>query len=77
MNDLPRLSDTVADRVLDPPTRVSAEAGAVRGIEAVDGAEKSKIAFRDQIRHAKSASHEPACDADHEAEIGAGEAVTA
>src|SRR5262249_34651377 len=58
------------NRLLDPPGGVGAEANALIGVEAFDGAEQADVALLDEIGQRHAATAVVLGDADDKAEVG-------
>jgi len=59
------------DRLLDPPRGIGREARALRGVEALDGADEADVAFLDEVGERQAAVHIVLGDRDDQAQVGA------
>ncbi len=58
------------DRLLDPVAGVGAEASVHRGVEPLDGAQQTEVAFLDEVLQAQPLAGVAAGDVDDQAQVG-------
>ncbi len=71
MDRLNAIDEGPLDGLLDPPTGVRAEAGAVFRIEAFDGLEETDVSLFDQIGEGQTAVDIMLGDVDDQSQVGA------
>ena len=63
------VDERALDGLLDPPARVGAEAGALGGVEALDGLDEADVAFLDQVGERQAPVRVVLGDGDHQAQV--------
>src|SRR5688500_10836053 len=69
------VGDGARDRLTDPPRRIRAELEALLVVELLDRSDEADVALLDEVQEAHAATDVLLGDADHQAQVGLGQAL--